>query len=290
MDSRPLSRPGLGGDDMGVWSYTEAEVRVFGDTPPWTSQIARLWHMVAWPQGPTRRPRVPWSSGSRVNGIDDISMQRRIEYWCPLLHLAWWHLGWGNPALGARGWVHVGMPTGSSGTKVLNRWWARNVLALPLWQGETTMDLTQHGAQQVGADERRLYADELASFHPRQQLDRWRSIFTGGSDGLHLGSHAVSPQWRPGQDSIGAGTGEWHLQPPKVIVGNKGVAAVLLDGYPGWYSAVRDVGRSLEPSSSSSHWEVDVVVRQLGWLGRYHRSPNTGVWHAVHEEEHLLGW
>lgn len=269
---------------MGPWSQTEAEGRLFGDTSPWISQLPRLWRMVAWPDGPIRRPRVPWPGSSDVTVFDENSVARRIEYWCPLMHLVWWYLGWSDPAQGAMRWVDEGMPRGSAGTRVLAKWWGMNSMALAVWQAETTCDLTQHGVPPVGGENRATLARELRTLHSPDALDRWRSIFAGGSDGLHLRAHASSPGWRSGDPDglIGdASMNGFKGDAAPTMVVDTQEAVVLLDRYPGWHSALSDI---------VSGDEVDVVIRQIGWLGRFRRSPSTGIWHAAEEEEHLLGW
>jgi hypothetical protein len=68
------------------------------------------------------------------------------------------------------------------------------------------------------------------------------------------------------------------LVPPTANAAADGV--LFLDTMVGWHCALnRQVGDG----------PFDVIVRAVGWLGCYQRSPSTGLWHCVDDATHLLG-
>ena len=167
--------------------------------------------------------------------------------------------------------------------RVLKRWWGRDAMALALWQAETNSHLAQHGVAPLTDRGDRLVHIQGSS--TREQLTAWSTIHDGSNDGLHLIHHAESPireHQFDGQDI--------DLRPPAVSVASSGGAVLMLDTYDGWYHELRRVGRLNQNRDPATPWQVDVVVRAVGFIGRFHRSPHTGVWHAVTEEDHLLGW
>lgn len=60
---------------------------------------------------------------------------------------------------------------------------------------------------------------------------------------------------------------------------------LLLDEAVGWYRALLE--RMSQPSEDD--WKVDVVIKPIGWIGTYRKSPTTGLWHAGDHDLHLRG-
>lgn len=252
---------------------------VFQDSGPWVQSLPRMWRMVAWPHGPERPFPRPWKI---VRGEVETSpdVDRRIRFWSPLLHLMWWSFGWSDPALGALRTAQFDDYDPSPSMQALRRWWGLDALAVCLWQAETNRDLIQH--REMAVHDRQERNQHLLAVYSQPQRDKWRTIFQGGMDGLHLISHSESPIW------LSDGSGDMlpvTTGPPRQQADGVG-HVLLLDRYSGWYRALERVGDSIGSHDAC----VEVVVTPIGYLGRFRKSPATGVWHSVSEEEHLLGW
>jgi hypothetical protein len=95
-------------------------------------------------------------------------------------------------------------------------------------------------------------------------------------DELHISMHCFAPGIVPGWYPNGVES--W---PPsfRMVPG-----ALISDDYSGWWNVLQLATDDLFAP------DVDVVVNPIGWLGRYQRSPRSGVAHATTEEVHLLGF
>lgn len=127
-------------------------------------------------------------------------------------------------------------------------------------------------------------ADVATSTRPRLTAEQERraqelgllSPVGGGYDPLHLSLHATIPVYEPiGQSRL--------LQSPK-----EKAASLTLDHRQGWYRQLPFHGQPLV-SRLSDEWTVDVVVRPVGYLGRYRRSLSTGLWFSGLHRLHALG-
>ncbi|MDA8047550.1 MAG: hypothetical protein M0Z30_20345 [Actinomycetota bacterium] len=104
----------------------------------------------------------------------------------------------------------------------------------------------------------------------RAAAERSRSAdpFAGGSDPLHLSYHWTGPlQPSPQACTLLHG-------PPSAAA-----ASFTAEVGQGWYLKLAENGATLPPISERS-WQVEVVVRSLGYLGTYRRSRRTGLWFA----------
>lgn len=91
-------------------------------------------------------------------------------------------------------------------------------------------------------------------------------------NGLHLGSS---------NGDLGEGD-----EAGRLLVGDpESLEAILLPGSGGWYWALCKRADAV----GALGFRVDVVVPGFGWLGRFRRSPVTGLWYRGTHDEHLLG-
>lgn len=145
-----------------------------------------------------------------------------------------------------------------------------------------------------GEDELRDFALwALSDSEPLGTSDRpgtWRTsagaALDGGTDALHLSAHWSTPR----ESLIGSAV---SVPAPSGWVNsqaNPPSASILLDAYVGWAAALEAFGNALPTPASGRSWRVDVVVRQVGWLGQFRRSRRTGLWfsgrHALHALAH----
>lgn len=267
----------------------EAMHRMFNDTDPWATELPRLHRMLAWPDGRTRRPPVPWMS-TRGAKIPVSEHGRRTRYWAPLLHLAWWYFGWQDPAAAALNLAGSGLVGSSPGMRVIYKWWGESVVALALWEAETGRNLRRRNLPARSPGEIASMRDFLLHAVPPADLEAWRTLYAGGSDGLHLTLHASTPGEAPSEDPTATGLASFDepypLQPIEVLRDGSDRVVILLRSYASWCYWLEDVIRSSDIGPECS---VDVVVLGIGWLGRFRRSPATGIWHAAQEWEHLFG-
>lgn len=94
-------------------------------------------------------------------------------------------------------------------------------------------------------------------------------------DELHISMHCFAPGIVPGWDPPGIES--W----PSAFRMVPGV--LVSEDYTGWWNLL-----SIAPDDAFAP-HLDVVVSPIGWIGRYQRSPRTGIAHATTEEAHLLG-
>lgn len=108
------------------------------------------------------------------------------------------------------------------------------------------------------------------------ELGRFLEWTDALSESLRLG-HARSSTYDP--YLIGA-----HIAGPQRLAAGRKLPrrgqVLFLDGMAGWHAAL---------NRRSGDTPVDVLVKSVGWLGRYSKSPATGLWHSVADEDHLLG-
>jgi hypothetical protein len=104
-----------------------------------------------------------------------------------------------------------------------------------------------------------------------------KNPLTGGSDPLHLSIHSSGPleDVRSKPRILRSGTTE-------------AVAVLSLDSMTGWYRALVDAGASL-PDIGQRSWRVDVVVKQVGFLGTFRRSRVSSIWFSGRHEIHARG-
>ncbi|WP_421119862.1 hypothetical protein ACE2AJ_00440 [Aquihabitans daechungensis] len=102
------------------------------------------------------------------------------------------------------------------------------------------------------------------------------ALFGNDKDPLHLSDHWSIPT-RPLADALAATSPyRWTGMDPGTLT-----AAIILDRYDAWSARLDELGSQLpQPEAGEEQWEVDVVVRPVGWLGTYRQSRETGLWFA----------
>lgn len=247
---------------------------VFGDEAPWWRTLPTLYRAIAFPDGPWRPPRRPTQPGFDAH-----------DYWNPLLHLLLGPFGWADPAQGVSRLPHN--PYGDPpAIRILREWWGRDLRVLHEWDDAAAVAEEVAKMCRTATRPRSGAATTPADQGVRPQ--HWARLLEGKPDHLELGLH-VPPMlagrdlaqevlvMRP--DDRRASEPPWP--PPRWWF--EGTAVLVLSSYVGWLRILHEVAdRVSEP--------IDVIVRPLGWLGRYRRSRETGRMYAVTEETHLAGW
>lgn len=112
----------------------------------------------------------------------------------------------------------------------------------------------------------------------RRGLDLQNDLFYGGSNPLHLG-HSETFGW---QETPGAKA--------DLLVDRSSRKAVLMaSGLLSWRADL-DAASTRLPSLGDRSWRVEVLDRQVGWLGEYRQSRETGRWFVGRHKTHMAGW
>lgn len=242
-----------------------------GDQPEWNRLVPLVWRMIADPGGRYDYPAPP-------RDLDEAT-----AWWAPLLQLCWYSLGWPRPDIGMRAWVHAGRPVDDPRLAVIDRLWGDLIdyFCAWLWTGGASLQsqmishelgLPHPPAPEVAADRVWLAALESRILDGASHLP-----YGGGGDPLHLAAHGFAGM---GTDAVG-------VLCRTSTQGRR--AAVVLDGYSGWYRALAARGASLPELPGERSWRVDVTVAPVGWLGTYRRSRVSGRWFSGPHRLHRMG-
>ena len=153
--------------------------------------------------------------------------------------------------------------------------WLRNVLA-PRGMGLHAATEIGPPSQSAPAQPNSSLTSELIGQANEQLLPT--PLGWGDNDALHLTGHCSGPL---GQLS--------HVAESETFSASSASRAVLLsDSAMGWYRSLMRYGLQLRASGLSEP-SIDVVIRPIGWLGRYEQSPQTGVWYTGPHHLHVVG-
>lgn len=237
---------------------------VVGERGAWAQHVGLLWPALADPFARTAL-RVP---------EDDERYEAHVEHWAPLVALTSAALGWGRPDLGVTRWMGEGMPEDGGPASLLARWYGTRAAALVAWSRASVVVAELATAL---SDELRLplpvAGTPLAASH-----ERFDVLTQGGPDPLEL--------TRVVRLLVGRSDDRGRL----LHSPDDDRAVLVLDRYAGWLRALHARASELPDLDRGRAWSVDVVVRSVGSLGAYQRSPLTGRWHCTTEATHLLGW
>jgi hypothetical protein len=241
---------------------------VLGERGAWASHVGLVWPALADPFARTAPPEAG----------DDDRYEAHVEHWAPLVALTFGALGWGRPDLGVTRWMAEGAPEDGGPASLVARWYGSRAAALVAWSR----------ASVVVADLATALSDELRLPLPvaGTPLAASRELFPvlteGGPDPLEL--------TRVVRQLVGRSDDRGRLLLEQGPADGEGRAVLVLDRYAGWLRALHTRAGELPGLDGGRAWGVDVVVRSVGSLGVYRRSPLTGRWHTTTEAVHLLGW
>ena len=262
-------------DDHDAWLITA------GDTAPWATHIPRVWRAVA---DPTARAELPLKPRTRTGEQDPCALvERSAAWWAPLLQVLMFGCGWPRPDLGVAAWLEAGRPTADPRLDVVDRWWRTDVLELLAWSQSSyfTDKLVGDVAADLGLSPGTDRLDParferlLQTFGHDGKAEMW------GNDTMHVASHVTAPLWASGSAELVVGTEPTATRP--------GRAVLMAESYAGWYRALHEQAGELPRKPSDRSWQVDVVVRPVGWLGTYRWSSASGRWFAGRHRWHELG-
>lgn len=160
------------------------------------------------------------------------------------------------------------------------QWWAplAHLLAFSLGWSDPAGGLKRWADEGLRTDEprfaliRQLWGDEIGA--------AVTVVFDPG-DPLHLRHSTMGAQaWSP---AIAA------TAPRALPDAPNRRATLVLDRYAGWYAALESAWSDLPPLPNGRSWNIDVIVRPVGWLGSYRRSRQTGLFFAGRHRHHQMG-
>lgn len=212
---------------------------------------------------------------------EELTLEHACAAWEPLHYLFTALLGWQSPGHGLAWWYAAGKPVDDPRLRVVrDHWNARYQLdyyAAWAWaQGQVCL----------APDDLDPAAMARASLW--QNEDWWRAFkrrgralqndpFYGGSNPLHLG-HSETFGWL---ETSGANA-------DLLVDKARRKAVLLVSGLQSWRADL-EAAEARMPSLGDRSWHVEVIDRQVGWLGEYRQSRETDRWFLGRHSLHVKG-
>ncbi len=212
---------------------------------------------------------------------EELTLEQACSAWEPLHYLLTALLGWRSPGHGLAWWYAGGKPVDDTRLRLVRDHW------------DAHHQLDYYAAWAWAQGQACLTPDDLdpaamarASLWPHE--DWWREFrrrgmalnndpFYGGTNPLHLG-HSEAYGWRE------EGAGEADL----LVDRGRRKAALIVSGLEAWRTDLQATASRL-PGLGDRSWHVEVVDRQVGWLGEYRQSRETGLWFLGRHSLHMRG-
>ena len=255
-----------------IYGDYSQDAQLWGDTGPWVSNLGHAWRACATDEIRVEPPSSPFSAPPPSDGSYPGAWG--AWYFGPLLHLLTYGLGWARPDLGLDRWLRIGRPDDSRILRVVDQWWGDELEPVSAWMSQEWQMVQTLPSRTAATGE----APGRATFSWRLREPRWQKIWGGGYDPMHLISHTQMPVMG------GVPKGTLFISHP-----SSGVRSLIMStpSYAGWYPSLMSLADGV------SGWRegdpVDVFCPAIGWLGRFRRSDETGLWHRGWHRVHLLG-
>lgn len=253
---------------------------VMGDEGGWQLNVPSMWRALADPTGRHAFPKVASPKGAESD------LEALLAYWSPLPQLLQFSLGW-HPEDGPHTAWGGESKRAQMGTGAVNLAFALE--AGGLFSGPDVEDLRVQFIQAVWGPHLDVFAawclrDRELLTHLRERRKQPFSVeeqpFAENllGDTLQLADHWGTP-WAPsfGGPENAEASGACSV----TEAGER--AVLLLERYVGWYRTLTELGPQLGAT------QVDVVVKPVGWLGTFQRSPLTGIWYSGDHDLHMMG-
>ena len=240
------------------WTHLGGDSRFLANVP-------NVFQALANPQGTHDFAQVPqW--GSR---------HMALAYWESLLFLLVHSFGWRSPAHGLKWWHDAGRPCDDDRFALIEQTWLADGFLrwFEAWVQDWNFDAIARSEHFPGSY---LVVSETEWQHlGRLQEDMELSLpLWGGWDSLHLTTH------------VRGNSGKTEL----VLDRDGGPRGVLFVEQIAGFREVLDRDATLQRDHPSGRsWRIDVICKQIGWLGTYRRSRVTGYWFAGKHSIHMAG-
>jgi len=206
-----------------------------------------------------------------------------LGYWGALHFLLLYRLGWSAPHRGLQRWYELGKPTDDPTLRFVAQVWGRDsgldIYLEWLLRRRPIFNLAT-GQPWAHVDPAQPLAEWnlwLRNFHGSSESSRfeWFS-HAGGGDPLHLTAHFEQVETSP-HDSI-------LLVDPR----QSDRAHLITSSVTGFYRELHSHSAAL-PMVGLHSWKVDVHVSNVGVLGTFRRSAETGLWFTGRHKVHAMG-
>lgn len=260
-------------------SGVEGLAHAAADSPAWAVGVIQLHRILHAPTAGHWFPRAPQPGDPPEAGA---------AYYTPLVHMLLYRLGWVRPERGLDQWQ---LGRGDPADRHL-------ALLGDVWDREIDLGIFHAWLYTVRDHGPLAHVAHAAGFEvdhePAPRTPGWvddaiaRATqlapelplpIGGGGDNLHLLHHVLGAVGEPTQRA------QFFVESWEARSG-----ALVLETMSGWWRLLHTHPRlyAIEQESGSS-WDVEVLVRSVGSLGVYRRSPNTGIRHATNEQVHAMG-
>ncbi len=267
--------------DYGQEDFTAA--RWLGGETRWLANTPLMYQALVAPMAGREFIRAPQPD-------EDFLDSNRFAYWGSLLHLLTMNFGWRYPALGMRWWVDKGRPAEDDRFALISQTWVADgqfdAFLAYIWQipsipwpefslGPGYPDVYSSGARLPDSE-------PLAD---REWIRETVTKFEGLTvSGLHLEQGHIH-DWLVSSDS-NASESECVLT---LDVSGEPRGALIAENLSGWYRFLHQSEILQAPHPSGRSWRIDVVVKNVGYIGRYRLSRETGRWFAGPHMLHVVG-
>ncbi|MEQ8717730.1 MAG: hypothetical protein RIE08_08975 [Acidimicrobiales bacterium] len=231
-----------------------------------------VWRMISTGSGRYRFPGPPGS------------LDAAVAWYGPITSILVVSLGWSDPGTGLKVWYDQGRPDWDIRFQVLNRLWGDRLDYYAAWLWKFGAEYLAGKPWLDGSLTERVDVDQrwLRGVEERAQRESHTPLL-GGSDALHLSMHLLDPpNGFPGDPSSGS---------PGLVIGESSKRTMVffarslrtvLEGM--------DAVRSEMPKRSDGRsWRVHVVAEDVGRLGEFRLSRESGRWFSGRHRYHQMG-
>ena len=206
-----------------------------------------------------------------------------LGHWNALSYLLTFTLGWSRHDSGLRWWYDAGKPRDGGPLSLIHA----------VWEADGNLDSYLAWAYVKQPPVRHLLTGTWSAIDPPDELsNEWEARLRPVTDGrppygLHLEDAAhLSDASADADGKLGA----HPLLRPRLTVTSQSDRCALLEvpSLIGWYRALREFGNEL-PQPEERSWRVRVYTREIGFLGEYKRSRETGLWFTGRHRFHTPG-
>jgi len=248
------------GDSQERWPH------LWGDLG-WLANVPNVFQALANPEGTHDFAQAP-----RPNG------PMELAYWESLLFLLVHSFGWRSPAHGLQWWHDAGRPCDDD----------RFALIAQTWLADGFLRWFEAWVQHRGFGPAGEHASSGGLPLPVPETELERLAMTArylalrlpegaSSDSHHLTLHLFNDWGGPEHNEL-------------ILDSDGGPRGVLLTERVDSFRAFLHQAAALKHEHPSGRsWRIDVICKQIGWLGTYRRSRVTGYWFAGKHSIHMAG-
>lgn len=221
---------------------------------------------------------MPMPTGPTASG----DFMHYLGYWASLQSFLTFSFGWSRHDRGLTWLLTQPEPPNDPRFALLDAVWGRNgdlerYLEWCLHVGPTNSAIRFLGrdADLLPLDVEGALGAKLAGI--RRQVQQISLPLTPHGKHLEQGDHIKGPAERTNR----------HAGHIRAINSSSRRAVYEHQHFGGWYAGLAEAAAALPPSSRS--WQIDVLVRSVGFLGSYRKSRTTGLWFSGRHRYHSVG-